>query len=62
MPIVEIKLWEGRDKETKHRLIQNVSKTIAETLEISVERIELIIIDVPKENWGKQGKQASEIR
>jgi 4-oxalocrotonate tautomerase len=62
MPIVEIKLWIGRNKEMKRKLIENVSRTVAETLEISIDRIELIITDVPKENWGKHGVQASELK
>ena len=62
MPIVKIDMWEGRDKETKRRLIQAISKTLAETLAIPADRIHIIISDVPKDNWGLKGEQASELR
>ncbi len=60
MPVVKIDMWEGRDKAMKRKLIQAVSKTVAETLTIPVDRIHVIITDVPKDNWGLKGEQASE--
>ena len=62
MPVVKIDLWEGRDKETKRKLIQSISKTMSEVLGIPVERIQIIINDVSKDNWGLKGDQASEIQ
>jgi len=62
MPVVKIDMWEGRDKAMKRLLIQAVSKTVAETLAIPVDRIHIIITDVPKHNWGIKGEQASELR
>ena len=61
MPIVNIALWEGRDKETKRKLIQSVSKAVADSLGIDIDRVEIILNDVPKDNWGKSGEQASEL-
>ena len=61
MPLITINMWEGRDKEMKRKLIQALSKTMAETLGIPVERIQVIINDVPKDNWGLKGEQASEL-
>ncbi|MCH8003873.1 MAG: 2-hydroxymuconate tautomerase family protein [Nanoarchaeota archaeon] len=61
MPVVRIDMWEGRDKETKRKLIQSVSKAVADSLGIEVDRIEIILNDVPKDNWGKNGEQASEL-
>jgi len=61
MPVVRIDMWEGRDKETKRKLIQSVSKAVADSLGIEVDRIEIILIDVPEDNWGKNGEQASEL-
>ncbi len=62
MPVVKIDMWEGRDRATKRKLIQAVSKTMAETLAIPVDRIHIIITDVHKDNWGLKGEQASEVR
>ena len=61
MPVVRIDMWEGSDKETKRKLIQSVSKAVADSLGIEVDRIEIILSDVPKDNWGKNGEQASEL-
>ena len=61
MPVIKIDMWEGRDKETKRKLIQSVSKAVSETLAIPNERIHIIITDVSKDNWGLKGDQASQI-
>mgnify|MGYP000185656174 CR=1 FL=1 len=60
MPVVKIDMWSGRDKETKRKLIQSVSKAVSESLGIEIERIEIILNEVSKDNWGKNGEQASE--
>jgi 4-oxalocrotonate tautomerase len=59
MPVVKIEMWHGRDAQTKEKLIQNVTKTICETIGCPPEAVIVIIKDVPKENWGQAGKQAS---
>ena len=50
-------MLEGRDKEMKKKLIKTVSKSAAEALGIPIDRIDVIIADVPKGNWGKKGEQ-----
>ncbi len=61
MPIVRIDLWEGRESDAKRELIRSVSKAVSETLGIPVEHVHIVINDVPKENWGIKGEQASRI-
>ena len=56
MPIVEITLFEGRSKELKKKLIEEVSKCIANTLEISIEQIWVVLKEEPKENFGFGGR------
>ena len=56
MPVMTIHMLEGRGKEMKKRLIKSVSKSAAETLGIPIGRIDVIIADVPKGNWGKKGE------
>jgi len=62
MPNITIDLWEGRSKEEKRKLIQKISKDVSETLNIPIEHIRVIINEVSKDNWGLEGKQASQIR
>ncbi|MBU0671915.1 MAG: tautomerase family protein [Candidatus Margulisbacteria bacterium] len=59
MPIVKIGLWSGRDKATKEKLIQNVTKTVCETVKCPAEAVIVVIEDIPKENWGQGGKPAA---
>ncbi|MDD5382400.1 MAG: tautomerase family protein [Candidatus Margulisbacteria bacterium] len=59
MPIVNIGLWAGRDKNVKAKLIENVTKTVCDTVGCPPEAVIIVIEDIPKENWGQAGKQAS---
>ena len=56
MPVITIGMLGGRDKEMKKKLIKAVSKSAAEALQIPIDRIDVIINDVPKGNWGKKGE------
>jgi len=58
MPIVNIGLWAGRDKETKKKLIQEVTKAVCEVVKCPPEAVIVVIQDIPKENWGQKGEQA----
>jgi len=59
MPIVNIDVWTGRSAEIKKTLIENVTKTVCDTIGCPAEKVIVIIRDIPKENWGESGKQAS---
>ena len=61
MPIVTIEMWKGKTEQEKEKLIKNVTKTIAESLNIKEEWVHVIIHEPPKENWGIGGKQASKM-
>jgi len=61
MPNIKIDIWEGRDKETKRKLIKEVSKAVSESLEIPIEHVSVVINEISKDNWGLHGDQASEI-
>lgn len=52
-------MWKGRDEETKEKVIQNVTKALCDTIGCPPETVFVIIDDIPKENWGQAGKQAS---
>lgn len=59
MPIVKIGLWSGRDASVKEKLIQNVTKTVCETIGCPAEAVIVVIEDIPKENWGQAGLSAA---
>ena len=62
MPNVVIDMWEGRDSDTKRKLIQEISKVIVDVLKVDVHHVRVILNDIPKDNWGIDGEQASRIQ
>ena len=60
--IIEIMMMEGREVETKKRLIKRLFTTINHQLSISVNDIEITIIESPACNWGFRGKTGDEIQ
>ena len=55
MPIVQISMIQGRTSEKKEELIKKVTDAIVETLQISKDRVRIILNEVPKENLGYGG-------
>jgi len=60
MPFVEIKMWKGRDKETRKRMIEKVSEAIVETIKCPKEAVQVVVFEVEKEDWAVGGKLCSE--
>ena len=59
MPIVHVYMWSGVSKEAKAKIIKGITR-VFEELEIPAHAVEVVIHEVPKENWGIRGEQASE--
>jgi 4-oxalocrotonate tautomerase len=59
MPIVHVYVWSGFSSEAKKRVIAGITNVFAE-LSIPSEAVEIIIHEIPKENWGIGGEQTSE--
>jgi 4-oxalocrotonate tautomerase len=55
MPIVQIVLLPGRTPKKKEELIRNVTNAIANTLQISEDRVHIVLNEIPKENIGQGG-------
>lgn len=55
MPIVEIKVLEGRTPETIEALINNISRTTSESLNSPLENIRVVVNEIPKTHWGIAG-------
>ncbi len=58
MPIVEVKMWEGKSAEDKNRLIAAISNAFEDVLNVKSDHLHIVIVDIPKENWGSRGKSA----
>lgn len=62
MPVVEVKVLEGHSSEKKRKMIQEVSKSVAESLDIPLDWVQVIITEVSKDNWGLKGEQVSRLK
>jgi 4-oxalocrotonate tautomerase len=54
-------MWQGRTEEQKEKLIKGIAKAF-EDIGVPCERLNIVIHDVPKCNWGTRGEQASRIK
>jgi len=51
MPVVHVYMWSGVSREAKVRIVKGITK-VFEELGIPSQAVEVIIQEVPKENWG----------
>ena len=59
MPIVHVYMWSGVSREAKEKMIKGITK-VFEELGIPGHAVEVVILEVPKENWEVGGELASE--
>jgi 4-oxalocrotonate tautomerase len=57
MPVVHVYMWSGVSREAKVRIVKGITK-VFEELGIPSQAVEVIIQEVPKENWGIGGELA----
>ena len=60
MPLITMKLHEGRTTEQKRELAQAFTAETARVLKCPKEAVEVIFEDVKKSDWAKAGKLASD--
>ncbi len=61
MPLVRIDVLAGRSPELLERLIANVSATVSDTLDTPIDRVRVVINEVPPHLWGIGGVPASRV-
>ena len=59
--IIEIMMIEGRTVDTKKQLIRLLFERIHAQLGISLQDIEIAIMEAPKSSWGFRGKTGDEV-
>ena len=62
MPLIQVTMVEGRTEEQKHALIRNLSQSMAETLEVPLERIRVALYEISADEWGIGGQPFSVAR
>lgn len=60
--IIEIMMIQGRTTETKKNLIKSLFENINKDLNISMDDIEICIIESQASNWGFRGMTGDEIK
>jgi 4-oxalocrotonate tautomerase len=59
MPVVEICLWEGRDRDTKKRIVEGITDLFVKE-GVPPQAVTVILHDIKKENWATAGKMSDE--
>ena len=59
MPVVIVNMYAGRDKETKHRIAEGITK-VFEAEKVPRDAVTIIMNEVSKDNWADGGKLASD--
>ncbi len=60
MPIIEIKLWEGRSREQKAEMAKKITETVVEVGKTAPENVQIIFADHSRSNWAIAGKLQDE--
>ena len=55
--MIELTMFQGRTKEQKARIYEEIVKELYERLEIQATDVFIVIHEPPNENWGLAGKQ-----
>jgi len=60
MPLLDIKILEGRTLEQKKELVEKVTEAVVETIGAKPENVSIFIEEMPKSHFAKAGVLASE--
>jgi len=60
MPLVTVKMLEGRTLEQKKAMVEKVTQAICETLGATPENVMIDLQDMPKDTFARNGKLISD--
>lgn len=60
MPTLHLEMHPGRTLDQKRAFVREVTKVAVETLSCPPESVDVVIIEVARENWAKAGKLISD--
>lgn len=55
MPLVIVKMLEGRSVEQKRRLVREITDVVVKYTGAPEDQVDVLIQDYPRENWAKAG-------
>ena len=62
MPAVIVEMWEGRTVEQKRNLVKAITQAMVEQANCKPTHLHVIIHEVSKENWGREGTLAIDLK
>ncbi|POP54479.1 tautomerase family protein [Zhongshania marina] len=60
MPIIQFNLMTGRSAESKRRLVNEVTKTVSDVLEVAPETVRILIHELQEEDFAVAGVSVAE--
>lgn len=60
MPTIRVELLEGRTPEQKTNLVKALTQAVVESLGSKPESVDVVLFDIPRQNWATGGVQWSE--
>ena len=60
MPTIRVELLEGRTPEQKTALVKALTQAVVESLGSKPESVDVLLFDIPRQNWATGGVLWSE--
>ncbi|MEO6291051.1 MAG: 4-oxalocrotonate tautomerase [Burkholderiaceae bacterium] len=60
MPTIRVELLEGRTPEQKTALVKALTQAVVESLGSQAESVDVVLFDIPRQNWATGGVQWSD--
>jgi 4-oxalocrotonate tautomerase len=60
MPTIKVEMLEGRTPEQKTALVKALTQAVVESLGSKPESVDVLLYDIPRQNWATGGVQWSE--
>lgn len=55
MPVIEVKMWDGRSAEQKQQIVEGITKVFTDQ-GVPAQAVHVVIFNVKKEDWAIGGK------
>lgn len=55
MPTLRVELMEGRTVEQKKKLVEALTQAVVDTLGSKPESVDILLYDIPRQNWATGG-------
>jgi len=60
MPTIRVEMFEGRTPEQKKNLVKAITQAVVDTLGSKPDSVDIILVDIRKDQWATGGELWSE--